>query len=444
MTLNSPEMRQKVESVDEAPPLRYATIVGVVVLLLFTGSFGLWSVLAPLESAAIAPGKVSVDTNRKTVQHLEGGIVAEILARDGDEVEKGDLLIRLEDTQARASMDLLQGRLLAALAEEARLLAQRDGLDEIQTPKRLYALAEPVAIAAALRSERDIFAARRRARNGQLAILEQRILVLENEIVGLEGEILSDERQLGFIKDELEGVRELVAKGFATKPRLLALERENASIEGERSRNTAAVSRIHQRIGETKLQMEGLLKDIYNEVVTRLSDVEDEIADLDERILSARDVLYRTEIRSPITGTVVNSRIFTKAGVIRPGDPLMDLVPKNELLIIEAQVDPIDIDVVHAGLLSQVRLTALSQRNQLPISAIVRFVSADLIVEERTGRSYYLARVELTEDPARLTGGISLYPGMQAEVMILTGKLTPIEYLMRPISRSFRRAFRDS
>ena len=423
--------------------LRGPVSVGLGAILIFFGIFGGWAALAPLESAAIASGIVSVDTSRKTIQHLEGGIVEEILVRDGDQVSAGQILIRLERTQPEATLDLLTARLITAASREARLIAERDGKKEIEFPELFEAPENQTRRSEAIVSQNNIFIARRNAIKGQTAILGQRIAQIEEEIVGLRGEIDSEIRQLALIEEELVGVRELVEKQLTRKSRLLELERRAAEIEGEKSRNEARISRARQQIGETHLQISELGTQMMNEVLVELRDVQSELSDLTERVRAAKDVLRRTEIRTTLDGTVVGLSVHTAGGVIGPGQALMDIVPSQDRLVIEARIDPSDIDIMQPGLPANIRLTAFNQRDLVPLAGTVTRVSADLLTDERTGFGYYLARVEIDPGQSAALDDLKLYPGMQAEVMIVTGQDTALNYLLKPIGRTLRRAFRE-
>ena len=417
--------------------------IGIAVVVAFFGGIGGWAAVATLESAAIAPGVVSVASSRKTVQHLEGGIIGQILVRDGDEVTTGQVLIRLEETQPRATLDLLRGRRRAAAALEARLIAERDGNDGVGFPDWLLDEGDDPEVRAAIDGEMSIFVARARTLASQVAVLGQRIAQFGEEIIGLEGQLAAEDTQLALIADEMAAVVVLLEKGLERKPRLLALQRREAEIQGSRSANLAAIARVRQSIGEARLRIGELDTARINEVVEQLRETQNALFDLSERLNAAEDVMRRTEIRAAQDGTIVNLQVHTPGGVIAPGAPLMDIVPSGDTLIIEARVDPRDIDVVHWGLPARVRLTAYNQRNSVPMDGRVISVSADNIIDQRTGQAYYLARIKLDKDPSEVMAGVSLYPGMQAEVMIVTGKRTVLEYLLAPLSRSIDRALRE-
>jgi HlyD family type I secretion membrane fusion protein len=396
-----------------------------------------------LDSAAVAPGAVGVDTNRKTVQHLEGGIVARLAVRDYDVVKAGQELIRLDDTQAKAALALVKGRLVAANALAARLRAERDGAERIEFAPYLLAQRDDPEVAQTLRGQLNIFEARRRSIAGQRAILERQIAAVEEEIAGLKEQVEAQAREIKLLEEEIKDTDELYQKGLAKKSRMLALQRGLAEIQGSRAQNRATIARGGERIAEARLKISELETALINEAVKDLRDTEAQIFDLTERQRAAEDVLARTSIRAPMDGTVVGLRAHTHGGVIGPGAPILDIVPSGERLVIEARIDPNDIDVVQPGLPAQVRLTPFNARGTAPLAGRVAAVSADRLADERTGVPYYLARVDFVDDPAKALDGAALTPGMPAEVMIATGARTALDYFLRPITRSFNRAFRE-
>jgi HlyD family type I secretion membrane fusion protein len=428
------------ESVDDGLGIKVPVTIGIFIIILFFGVFGVWATIAPLESAAIARGVVSVDGQRKTIQHLEGGIIGVINIQEGQAVKAGDTLILLDETQPRANLELLKGRFLAMLALEARLLAERDSKESIEFPDELIRQQQNEDVDDIIKSQVNIFNARRQALLGQISINEQRIKQFEEEIYGFNGLNQAQDEQLELANDEIDSNRKLYEKGLTGKARLRGLQRETAKLTGERSQNQAAIARGRQNIDEVRLQITELKTNALNEAVQGLGKAQGNLYDLIEKVRAAEDVLTRTVIRAPVAGTIVNLQVHTIGGVISPGQDLMDIVPVGGRLIVEARVDPNDIDVIKTGLKAQVRLTAFNQRQIQPIEGRVITVSADHIKDERTGIDYFLARVELTEE---IDEGIELYPGMQAEVMIVTGARTTLDYLARPITQSLNRAFRE-
>lgn len=427
----------------EKPPVGRVVIIGAAIVAVFIGFFGIWAAIAPLNTAAIASGEVMVDGRRKTIQHFEGGIVSEILVKDGTVVQAGQVLVRLQQTQAQAMLSLVDGRSIAARSLAARLTAERDGTKKISFPAILQAAKNEPNVRAAMEGQKRIFTARRDSLASKIALLRKRDAQVRTEISGLRSQIKADDRQLALIEEELAGIRSLVRRGLVAKPRLLALERRAAEIGGSRGRNVASVARARQTIGETQLKIEELKTERLNEVVRELREVESQLHDLGERRSASSDVLSRTEIRAPIGGTVVGLKIATTGGVIAAGEAIMDIVPTNTSLIVEAKVSPQDIDIVRAGLEAQVRFTALSQRNSVPVDGEVVSVSADRLSDQFTPEGYYLARIGLPAAIHESLGGVTLHPGMRAEVMIVTGANTALGYFMKPIAESFNRAFRE-
>jgi HlyD family secretion protein len=426
--------------------LRGPIRAGILVIGLFFGGLGWWAATTPIAGAAIAPGVVSPDGSRRTVQHLEGGIIRRILVRDGSVVHAGEPLIELEDVQARAGFELLETRLQTLTAAQARLLAEQANAASIHFPDWLVEAAsdQPTALEAMV-TQRALFATRAKARADRRAILEQQIAELQQEIAGLEAQILADGRQAELFAEEIEGVEQLYRKGLARKARLLALKRDLAEVEGNRAERQAAIARAQHSIGEARLQVIAQDTDLLDKVNEELSQTQSDLAEAAQRLAASRDVLERTLIKAPIDGTVVELRFRTPGGVIRPGEPILEIVPDDEELLVDARVSRMDIDVVRDGLPARIMLPAFKQRNMPRIEGRVRQVSADAITDPQTGQSFYRARVEV--DPARLSAlqpAIQLTPGMPAEVYIMTGERTALDYLLRPLYDSLRRAFREN
>ena len=434
----------------EAPPersrdmgIRASMTAGLVIVGVFVGGFGTWAAVAPLESAAIAPGIIGVSTERRTVQHMEGGIVDEILVVDGDQVTAGQTLIVFDDTASRALLDLLEGQYRSAVALNARLEAERDNRRAIRWPDWLQDEAVDDGEAAEVMATQErIFQARAVSLANQRAIHQRRIEQLREEAAGLEGELETQDRRRALLAEELEGVRELVARGLEPKPRLLEMERAETQIVGDSVRNQARIASIGQTIGETRLVIDELGNVQLAEVVAELREVETRLSDLRERLAAARDVAERTRVTAPVAGTVMDLQVFTQGGVVAAGQRLMDVVPANDRLIIEARVAPNDIETIALGLPAQVRLTAYSQLGAPRLTGHVFRISADRLADPRTGASWYEARIALDPDQPGLSS-LALVPGMPAEVMIVTGARTPIDYLLKPIVDSLGRALRE-
>jgi HlyD family type I secretion membrane fusion protein len=427
---------------DVGPAYRAPIIVGFAVVTGFFAVFGAWAVLAPLKSAVIASGLVKVDGQRKTIQHLEGGIVSEILVREGDRVAAGQVLVRLDNTQSRASLKLLHGGHMAAKALEARLIARRDGLTEIDFPDALKK-ADPNEVDPIMAGQVNIFQARNSSLKSEKEILGQRIAQLGEEISGLRGQIKAEDRQIELITEELKGLKKLFEKGLAKRDRMLALQRNAAAIEGNRSMHIADVARAKQKITETQLLIDGLGTKLMKDVVEELRKTQEKIFEVSQRMVALKDTLTRTDIKAPLSGTVMALKVHSARGVIAPGAPLLDIVPDGGRLVVEVQVQPVDIDIVSVNLPAEIRLTAFDTVDSIPVDGVVRFVSADRLIDEQSGADYFLARVEITGDLDKALGSAALSPGMQAEVMIQTGERTPLNYLLAPITKSLARAMRE-
>ena len=428
---------------DKGPGVRLLTLSGLVVVTTMFGGLIAWSNLAPLESAAVAQGSVSLEFDRKTIKHLEGGIVSRILVSEGERVRAGQILIELDQTQARAQLDLLRGRRASATARFTRLSGERDGVDRIHYPAWLDKSRGEAKIDEIIARQDGIFVARRAAMASQTAILTKRIVQLDEEIKGHKGHIRSARKGLAILGEELADVEMLVRKGLARKPRLLELKRMEAERQGDLSKAISTLARAGQRIGETHLQINDLKAVRNAEITEELREVQTELLELEERLRVARDTVERNRIVSPLDGTVVGLQVHTVGGVVGAAEPLVHIVPSNDRLIVEAHVDPTDIDVVRAGLTARVVLTPFNARHSASIEGTVVSVSADSLLDQNSGQTYYLARIELADRGEDQASAVSLYPGMPAQVMIITGRHTVMEYLIEPITRTFNVAFRE-
>ncbi len=425
------------------PSLRNTVLAGFAVITIAFGGFFGWAVVAPLDSAAIAPGVVIVDSHRKTVQHLEGGILRELLVRDGDRVEAGQPLLVLDRTLPAAELNQLESQYWGARVRLARLLAERAGRPQLEFPADVRAAATLPALADMLETEERLFRSRRETHDGAVSLLRQRIGHVRAEIEGLRALHVATEAQLSFVNEELDGVRRLYERGFERRPRLLELQRHAAELDGQRSDLTVRIAQAEQTIVSTELEILNLENTRTTGILDDLRETQAALADLGERIGAARNVVDRTVVTSPQAGLVTDVRMFTPGGVIRPGEPILDVVPLDDELIVEAHVDPRDIDSIHSGLEARVRLTAYSQRRVPVVFGTVSVVSADLITNETTGDSYYTARVRLNEESLAELGGVELYPGMPTEVFIVTGERLAIDYLLAPITQVMDRAARE-
>ncbi|MGO4386935.1 HlyD family type I secretion periplasmic adaptor subunit [Microvirga sp. 2YAF29] len=407
-------------------------IVGLI------GMLSLWLYLAPIESAVIATGVVAVDTNTKTVQHLEGGIVENIFVREGQHVQAGDILIKLQSTLPSSTLNEVRAQYYGARAAQARLTSERDGLQEIALPDDLNSRMTDPTVRDAILGQKSIFENRRTLIQQRLSIFERTVSGLVIEISGLEGQITSSKTKLSLIDEELVAAQSLLEKGLTNKPRVLALQREKAEIEGAIGSYKASIGVSRQRIEEVLLRSAELKAASATEIVKGLEETTSTAYEMSQKLAAAEDILRRTEIRSPIDGTVVGIKIHTLGGVVTAGQPLLDVVPTNEKLVIQASIDALDIDQVRPGLPANIGLWAINRRSRTAIEGYLQTVSADRFVDPKTGFSYYQARVELSSDSPGLKT-VTLQPGMSADVAIRTGSRTPWEYFLAPISRSLSR-----
>lgn len=420
--------------------LRGPFLFGMIVILLFFGGLGAWGALAPLASAVVASGTLVVEGQRKTVQHLEGGIVERILVKEGDRVDAGQLLVQLESTGARALADVLRSQLAGLLIQEARLAAEREGRERFALPAELDDQRMTPAVISAMTSETGYITARAASYRGQVELVEKRISQLEEQIQGFRALRESQSEQSRLIKDELAGLRQLLEQGYVSRSRVLALERNAAQLDGQAAQYASDIARARQQITESQTQIAQLRRQREDEVSRDLRDVQQKLSELRPRLQSALDVLERTEIRSPIGGIVVGLTVFTQGGVIDRGRRLMDIVPVDSELVVEAAVRPEDVSEVKAGGRAEIRFTTLNQRSLPIVDGHIRSISADRLIDERSGRPYYAAMV--TVDPASLArlGSLVPQPGMPVEVMFPTGERSPIDYLVSPLVRRFDKA----
>lgn len=424
--------------------LRRPMLAGVLVLLTIFGVGGVWAGLAPLAGAVIAAATISPEGSRQTVQHLEGGIIREILVRDTMLVAAGQPLLVLEGVGARAEVGRLEERLRSLAAEEARLHAERGGADQIRFDHPILADTGAAAVAAARSAQLNVFETRHAADRNRAAIQLQKIDQLERQIAGLRHQLVSNRRQRELIRAEMADVDQLYRQGLERKSRLLALQRQDAALLGEEGELQATIAGTQEQIGETRLAIMDLRIQRLEQVDEQLAEVQMQRGEAEEALAAAHDKLRRTAITAPVAGTVLDLRFKTTGGVIAPGAPVLDLIPAADELVIEAQVRPTDIDDVAAGRPARVMFPSLPQRHLLRIAGTVESVSADALADERTGDTFYTAKVTIDRtDLARAAPGVELTPGMPAEVFISTGERTLLGYLLQPFGEILAHTFRE-
>lgn len=438
--------RRRGRTADVAPTRDLALLtkgprrLGLLAAGVFVLGFGGWSIYAPLASATLATGVISPDGYRKTVQHLEGGIIRTIHVHESDVVAAGDPLITLDDTAARSQEAEIRERYLHVLAVEARLEAEQANAAEIGFPPDLLA-PDAADLEDIMETQRHLFLSRRASLANRLSILEARILQLGEQNAGLEQVISAESEQLSYVDEEIATAESLFAQGLERKPAILGLQRTRAQISASRAMNRARIAENAEAIGEAQLQLIALTEQRNEEVAEELANIRRVISELRAQMPSREDILQRTVIRAPISGTVMNLKATTEGGVIRPSEAIAEIVPTDAHLVINARVRPNDIDRIVPGMSARVILTAYNQRNLSLMRGRLQSISADALVDERTGLAYFLAKVEV--DPLELNRNaeIRLLPGMSAEVMLLEGDRSAFDYFLAPIMDSRRRSF---
>ena len=415
-----------------------AVLVGVLV-------FGLcgWASTAQISGALIAQGTLVVDSNIKKVQHPTGGVVGEVRAHDGDHVKAGDVLIRLDETVTRANLAIVTKGLNQLYARKARLAAERDGADAIAVPRELAGRLDDPDVKAAIDSERKLFESRHGARLGEKDQLQQRIKQLQDQITGLTAQQEAKAKESDLIEQELAGVRDLRQRNLVPLNRLTSLEREQAQLQGARGQLIAGVAEAKGRISEIQLQILQVDQELSSDVAKELRDTDSKIGEFVERKVTAEDQLRRTDIRAPQDGVVFQSTANTVGGVVAAGDQIMQIVPEADRLLVEVKVEPKDIDQVAFGQPVVLRFSAFNQRTTPELNGTVERIAADTSNDQRTGLSFYIVRISISDAEVERLGGVKLTPGMPVEAFIQTGERTLVSYLVKPLHDQLMRSFRE-
>ncbi len=430
---------------------RGATLFGIAVIAVTVLGFGYWGSTALIAGAIVSSGSFVATGENKIVQHLEGGVIEEILVREGDVVEKGQVLIRLDETAPEAELRRLELREATTMAMEARLKAEMNEKDSVTFPERLRSHKNDPDFASILATQRQVLKARRNSVKQEIATLKEGMDALEQRVKGGRTQLQSVHAQLGFFEQELKSKAELLLRGLIRKPDVLALERAKANMQGEIGRLNGEIGDARERISRIREQIMSVRNNAIKDVIEKMHEVTAELKDVRERIRASREVLERVNITAPVNGAVVRLRYHTPGGVIEAGKNIMEILPLQEELIIEARIQPRDIDSVKLGQLAAVRLTALNRRITPMIAGEVVYVSADSLGGNRQDSSVgsdptdeYVARIKLNAREAADVQGFSPTPGMPAEVYIKTADRTFLEYLTKPLLDSMARAFRES
>lgn len=423
---------------------RGTVLTGMAALAILVGGFGAWAMLSEVQGAIIASGQIEVEQNRQVVQHPDGGIVADILVKEGDFVERDELLIRLDAQELQSELAVVEGQLLEVLARRARFEAERDGAAGLDFAPLLLETDNPVAPELMDGQER-LFLARRETETQESEQLARRSAQIDDQIVGIQAQQEAISRQLELIELELADQQSLLDRGLAQAGRVLALQREQADLAGRLGELTAAVAQAEGRITEIEIELLRIEATRREEAISRLRDLQFNEIELSERRRALLNRLDRLEVRAPVSGIVYGMQVFATRSVIRAADPVLFIVPQDRPLIITAQVLPIHIDQIHAGQAVSLRFSAFDQRRTPELFGRVVQVSADAFTDEASRLSYYRAQIALDEGQAeRLPEGMTLIPGMPVEAFIGTDARTPMEYLLKPLTDYFAKAFRES
>jgi HlyD family secretion protein len=429
--------------IDTNRSLKRILAAGYASMFLVVGAGGAWAVMSSLNGAIIAPATIMAESYSKRVQHKDGGIVKEILVRDGDRVEAGQPLVILDNTETKAELGIMSALLDEALAKRARLEAQRDKLGNIEYPQELMERANEPDLAAIIGGQNKLFTARLEAVTGKKNQLKQQIDQLSEQISGLDSQKKSKEKQLALISSEVKDLRDLAKKGLVPTSRVMSMDRESARLDGERGELQASRASAEAKIAEVKVQMLQIDEEDLAQTLTDLRDVEGKIAELRERRVSSAARLDRMVIKAPITGSVYQSTIHTVGGVIAPGEAIMNVVPEADDLVLMAQVRPQDIDEVRAGQPARIRFPAFNARTTPELTGEVTQVSADVSRPDQNSQPFYTVRLTLSASEVAKLQNNKLKPGMPAEAFIQTGSRSPLSYFLRPLTDQFAHALRE-
>lgn len=424
------------------PSLRTPLVAGMLAIVIGLGGFIGWAFAAQLDSAAVANGTVVVDSKRKTVSHLEGGILKTLLAQEGDVVQAGQPLLRLDDTRAKAELEQLRAKRIGLEARLVRLRAEQTHQMALTFPDEVTASSSPIA-ADVVKAERNVFLSRREMFNRRVDIQRKTVEQQNAELAAISAQTEANTRQSELLSRDLNAIATLVEKGYAPRPRLTELQTRESELVGRAAELVARKAKAEQAKSAAELEILSIENDFQQQVAADLQTAQLDLADTIERMNAASDVLRRVEVVSPQSGIVTDIRTRTPGGVIAPGQPILDIVPEQEPLIIEAKVGLRDIDSVHLGAPVQVRLTAYNNRSTAPLAGTLTYLSADQQIDERNQSAFYVVRAAILPESLAKNTDVKLYPGMPAEILIINKPRRAIDYLLAPITESFNRAFRE-
>ena len=436
-----PQIEHEPQEDERTPSLRSLVLAGVVTIGAGFGGFSAWALTARLDNAAVATGIVAVDSKRKTVSHLEGGILKTLLKAEGERVARDEPLLRLEDARARAELQQLQAKRIGLEAKLARLRAEQTSAAEIAFPTAVAQLDSPIA-REVLRAEQGLFKSRAQVHDGKIHSQQRVIEQHQAEADALKAQIDATNQQRSLIDEEVKIMADLYEKRYAKRSQLVELQTKQSELSGRSGEFAARKAKAEQAVAGANLEILSISLERQNDIGGEIQEAQLMLSEVTERIVQAEDVLRRLVVIAPQEGIVANIRMRTAGSVIAAGEAILDIVPEHEPLIVEAKVDPRDIDAVRVGATTRVRLTAFNSRLLPPLQAKVTYVAPDQLVDEKTGIPYFVVRSEIDPDSLR-DYKVTLHAGMTAEVMIVNGARRAFDYLVSPFTDSFNRAFRE-
>lgn len=437
-----PEWVNDLEQEDARSPLRRLVIAGILTILISFGGFFGWAASAELESATVVTGTVMVDSKRKTISHLEGGILDRLLVQEGDEVKVGQPLVRLDDTKARSDLRSLQSHQTGLIAKLARLHAEQAGASEITFPENFVG-ANDVLTDSAIKAEQIFFLKRNTQKKSRLDVQEKLVEQYSEQVKASTAQIAAVEREIELYKEQRIAIASLVNQGYAQKSQLTDIDARLSGFAATLGEYGGDKARAEQAEAGARFSLTGIESDVQSEIAGEITTTLTDLADTEERIVGAKDVMRRVEVRSPQAGIVDNIRLRTPGSVVRAGEAILDIVPENEPLIIEVKINPRDIEDVAVNSKVQVHLTAYNQRTLLPLDGRVTYVAADQLPDEKTGEAYFIARAEIAPQSLAANPTVKLYPGMPADMIIVHKSRKALQYIVGPIWESFNHAFRE-
>jgi HlyD family type I secretion membrane fusion protein len=419
--------------------------IGYLSLAILVGVIGVWSVKARIAGAVIASGMIQVENNRQFVQHPQGGVVGELIVRDGDRVAAGDVVLRLDDALLRSELAIITAQLNETRARKGRLSAERDDAQELTFDPELLADAErDPSVKALMEGQARLFETRRVALAQVSEQLENQIVQTGDQIKGARAQLVATQGQAELIVSELADAQTLLDKGLAQASRVSALRREDSRLQGEIGQYTSLIAQLKGDIARINIEILQLSTQRREEAISGLRDLQFQENELVERALSARETLSKMEVRSPVSGVIYGNTVFALQSVISPAAPIMYVIPQDQALVVSARVEAIHIDQVHEGQSAALRFVAFDQRTTPEIFGRVVRLSADVFTDEVTGMSFYEAELLPDNDELSKLEGQQLVPGMPVEAFIKTQERSPLSYLMKPLMDYFNKAFREA